>query len=134
MPVFGDEWDLSEDGQYWMYYGYSDEPLKDEWIEDGGKTYYVDSNGYMKTGWVSNQDDGNRYYMGEDGAMVMNAFTPDDRYVGPEGVAVEKYDTYRKAVKAEINKAAGQGKSAAAGEEESKKSHFFINGFEFRRI
>lgn len=126
MPVFGDEWDLSEDGQYWMYYGYSDEPLKDEWIEDGGKTYYVDSNGYMKTGWVSNQDDGNRYYMGEDGAMVMNTFTPDDRYVGPEGVVVEKYDTYRKAVKAEINKAAGQGKRAAAGEEESKKEPFFL--------
>ena len=37
MPVFGDEWDLSEDGQYWQYYGYQDEPLKDEWIEDRSK-------------------------------------------------------------------------------------------------
>lgn len=111
MPVFGDEWDLSEDGQYWQYYGYQDEPLKDEWIEDKGKTYYVDQNGNMKTGWVTNSNDGNRYYMGEDGAMVKNAFTPDDRYVGPEGITIEKYDTYRKAVKAEINKAARQGRS-----------------------
>ncbi len=111
MPVFGDEWDLSEDGRYWQYYGYQDEPLKDEWIEDKGKTYYVDQNGNMKTGWVTNSNDGNRYYMGEDGAMVKNAFTPDDRYVGPEGITMEKYDTYRKAVKAEINKAARQGRS-----------------------
>lgn len=126
MPVFGDEWDLSEDGQYWQYYGYTDEPLKDEWIEDGGKTYYVDSNGYMKTGWVTNTDDGNRYYMGEDGAMVKNAFTPDDRYVGPDGVTVEKYDTYRKAVKAEINKAAGQGKTAASAEGEKARIAYFL--------
>lgn len=111
MPVFGDEWDLSEDGKYWQYYGYQDEPLKDEWIEDKGKTYYLDQNGNMKTGWVTNSNDGNRYYMGEDGAMVKNAFTPDDRYVGPEGIVMEKYDTYRKAVKAEINKAARQGRS-----------------------
>lgn len=114
MPVFGDEWDLSEDGRYWQYYGYQDEPLKDEWIEDKGKTYYVDQNGNMKTGWVRNNNDGNRYYMGEDGAMVKNAFTPDNRYVGPDGTTVEKYDTYRKAVKAEINKAAKQRRSRPA--------------------
>lgn len=126
MPVFGDEWDLSEDGQYWQYYGYTDEPLKDEWIEDGGKTYYVDANGYMKTGWVTNSNDGNRYYMGEDGAMVKNAFTPDDRYVGPDGVTVEKYDTYRKAVKAEMNKAAGQGRTAATAEGEKEKIPYFL--------
>lgn len=104
--VQADEWDKSEDGQYWMYYDYSGEPLKDEWIEESGKTYYLDSNGYMKTGWVTNKDDGNKYYMGEDGAMVKNAFTPDDKYVGPDGVAVAGYDNYRKKVKAEINKAA----------------------------
>lgn len=104
--VQADEWDKSEDGQYWMYYDYSGEPLKDEWIEENGKTYYLDSSGYMKTGWVTNKDDGNKYYMGEDGAMVKNAFTPDDKYVGPDGVAVAGYDNYRKKVKAEINKAA----------------------------
>lgn len=126
MPVFGDEWDLSEDGKHWQYYGYTDEPLKDEWIEDGGKTYYVDSNGYMKTGWVTNSNDGNRYYMGEDGAMVKNAFTPDDRYVGPEGIMVEKYDTYRKAVKAEINKAARQKRASRAEEGERERIPYFL--------
>ena len=60
MPVFGDEWDLSEDGQYWMYYGYSDEPLKDEWIEDGGTTYYDASTGDLSAGWVARQDAGPR--------------------------------------------------------------------------
>lgn len=104
-----DEWDRSEDGKHWMYYDYSGEALTDEWIEDQGKTYYVDSQGYMKTGWVTNKDDGKRYYMGEDGAMVFNAFTPDNRYVGPEGSVLERYDTYRKQVKSEIKKAAKTG-------------------------
>lgn len=126
VPVFGDEWDLSEDGRYWQYYGYQDEPLKDEWIEDKGKTYYLDSNGNMKTGWVTNSSDGNRYYMGEDGAMVKNAFTPDGRYVGPDGVTVEKYDTYRKKVKAEISKAAGQSRKGTVNGEEKVMQPYFL--------
>ena len=104
-PVKADEWDKSEDGKYWMYYDYSGEPIKDEWIEYEGKTYYLDSNGYMKTGWVTNRNDGNRYYLGPEGDMWTNTFTPDDKYLGPDGVQVEKYDTYRKAVRTEVKKA-----------------------------
>ena len=53
----------------------------DQWIEDQGKEYYVDSNGYMRTGWVTDRKDKQRYYMGEDGAKCFNIFTPDKQYV-----------------------------------------------------
>ena len=64
------------------------------------KTYYFDANGYMVTGWqkINGQDyyfntSGimstnawvGAYYLGEDGAMFTNAFTPDGYYVGSNG-------------------------------------------------
>lgn len=121
-PVLADEWDLSEDGKYWMYFDYSGEPLQDEWIEVEGKIYYLDAKGYMKTGWVTNREDGNKYYMGEDGAMVTSAFTPDGQYVGPDGVIVKRYDTYRKKVKAEVKKAAKNTGSRKKAGKSGKKS------------
>ncbi len=116
-------WDRSEDGKYWMYYNAWDQPVEDEWIEVGGKTYYLDTKGYMKTGWVTDKESGKKYYMGEDGAMCFNIFAPDGRYVGHDGAQVDTYDKYRKAAKAEASKAvkaAGKnkkksGKSGAAG-------------------
>ena len=45
-------WEMSEDGKHWMYYDDWDEPMTDTWIELEGKTYYLDTKGYMKTGWV----------------------------------------------------------------------------------
>ena len=98
-PAVAGEWELSEDGKYWTYCESPGNPIEDEWIEDNGKTYYLDSKGRMKTGWVTEEDSGNRYFMGEDGAMCRNTFTKDGRYVGPDGLRVERYDTYRKAVK-----------------------------------
>ncbi len=125
-PAQADEWDLSEDGKNWMYYDYSGEPVKDEWIEDKGKTYYLDSSGNMKTGWVTNKDDGNQYFMGEDGAMVTNMFTPDNRFVGPDGVVVEAYDTYRKSAKAEIKKNAKKTRTTKKSKETVNKQQYFL--------
>ncbi|MCI8886993.1 MAG: hypothetical protein HFG70_02805 [Hungatella sp.] len=99
-------WELSEDGKYWMYMYGPDDPAEDEWIEDSGKIYYVDAKGRMKTGWVASKSDGQKYYMGPDGAMCFNTFASDGRYVGSEGTGVEAYDKYRKAVKSQIKKAA----------------------------
>lgn len=96
-------WAKSDDGKYWMYFYAPDEPAEDTWIEEYGKEYYVDSSGRMKTGWVTDKRDGRKYYMGEDGAKCFNMFTPDDHYVGDEGVALESFDTYRKAVKKSLN-------------------------------
>lgn len=96
-------WELSDNGKHWMYFYSPDDPVKDQWIEDQGKEYYVDSQGYMKTGWVTDKRDGNRYYMGEDGAKAYNRFTPDDRYVGPDGVELTSFDTYRRAMKKQLS-------------------------------
>ena len=95
-------WDRSEDGKYWMYFYSPGSPAEDEWIEDQGKEYYVDSKGRMKTGWVTDKRDKNKYYMGEDGAKCFNMFTPDDHYVGPDGLILESFDTYRKSVKKQL--------------------------------
>lgn len=43
-------WELSDDEKYWMYMYSGYEWAQDEWIEDQGKTYYLDSKGRMKTG------------------------------------------------------------------------------------
>ncbi len=100
------EWQLTDDGKNWQYLYSWDDPAKDEWIDDQGKTYYVDSKGYMKTGWVTNKEDGKKYYMGQDGAMCFNMFSEDDRYVGADGSRVERYDKYRKAIRSELKKSA----------------------------
>lgn len=96
-------WGLSENGKNWMYFYSPDNPAKDQWIEDDGKEYYVDARGYMKTGWVTDKSTGYKYYMGKDGAKCFNYFTPDGRYVGPDGIVLSSFDTYRKAVKKQLS-------------------------------
>ncbi|MEY8337063.1 hypothetical protein AALB16_03395 [Lachnospiraceae bacterium 62-35] len=129
-PVCAGEWDKSEDGKHWMYFYSPGNPAEDEWIEENGKTYYVDSKGYMKTGWVTDSDTGNKYYMGEDGAKCFNMFTPDDRYVGPEGIRLERYDKYRKAVKSELKKNSGKSSGKKSGKKNAGNSqeqrHFLM--------
>lgn len=97
-------WALTDDGKHWQYLYAPDDPAEDEWIEDDGKEYYLDSKGYMKTGWVTDKKTGNKYYMGEDGAKCYNVITPDDHFVGDEGLIFKRYDTYRKKAKAFLKK------------------------------
>lgn len=130
-PGMAEGWELSEDGKYWTYCDSPGVPREDEWIEDHGKTYYVDEKGHMKTGWVTDKDTGEKYYMGEDGAMYVNAFTKDNRYVGPDGLQIAAYDTYRKAVKSEIKKAVPKKKKTKkigqnAAEEPARQGYFLI--------
>ena len=125
------QWELSENGKNWRYVYSPDETAEDEWIEDQGKTYYVDSKGNMKTGWVTDKDSGKKYYMGPDGAMCFNTFSADGKYVGPEGTGLDAYDKYRKAVRSEIKKSAPKKKttkkgSAAAGQNQAELQQFFL--------
>lgn len=103
LTVFGREGSWEQDKKKWRYMYGPDTPAEDEWIVEDGKEYYVDSKGYMKTGWITDESDGNKYYLGEDGAKCYNTFTKDDKFVGPEGTVVERFDTWRKAVKKELN-------------------------------
>lgn len=107
MVSYGSEagtWELSEDGKYWMYFYSPGNPAEDTWIEDNGKEYYVDAKGRMKTGWVTDQEDKNRYYLGKDGAKCFNMITPDGHYLGPEGTVLKSFDTYRKKVSKPLEK------------------------------
>ena len=86
---------------YGKWYQYSNGTFeKSGFKEINGKTYYFQSNGYVKMGWLSfnnewymfNSDGvmitgwhGN-YYFDKDGKMKTNAFTPDNYYVGSDGV------------------------------------------------
>lgn len=97
-------WEMTEDGKHWQYVYAPGEPVIDEWIEIDGKEYYLDQNGYMKTGWLTDEWDGNRYYMGEDGAKCKNMFLPDGSFAGPDGVVLKKFDAWRKAIRKELEK------------------------------
>ncbi len=55
-----------KDGGKWYFLG-SDGRMKTGWIKDNGKWYYLNASGAMKTGWV--KDRGRWYYLGANGAM-----------------------------------------------------------------
>jgi glucan-binding YG repeat protein len=54
--------------------------VRNAWIKYNGNYYYVNANGLMKkNAWVKD------YYLGDDGVMKTNTFTPDGYYVGSDG-------------------------------------------------
>lgn len=54
--------------------------VRNAWIKYNGNYYYVNANGLMKkNAWVGD------YYLGDDGVMKANTFTPDGYYVGSDG-------------------------------------------------
>ncbi len=102
LPAYGREGFWEKDGKYWKYVYSPYECAEDEWIEVDGKEYYIDTKGHMKTGWLRDKDDGKRYYLGDDGAKRYNEFTSDDKYVGPDGTVLSKFDSYRKVMKKQL--------------------------------
>ena len=51
------------------------------WIKVNGKDYYMNASGKVtKNAWVGS------YYLGSDGAMLTNTYTPDGYYVGSDGL------------------------------------------------
>ena len=54
--------------------------VRNAWIKYDGNYYYMNANGLMtKNAWAGS------YYVGSDGVMKTNAFTPDGYYVGSDG-------------------------------------------------
>ena len=65
------------------YVGNSGAYLTNCWFKHDGKDYYADNNGHIvKNKWIGS------YYLGSDGAMVTNTFTPDGYYCGSDGAYV----------------------------------------------
>ena len=87
----------------WWYQHKDGTCTKNDFEIISGQTYYFDANGYMVTGWkeinnklyffyasgvmAKNVWQG-AYYLGSDGVMLTNAFTPDGYYVGSDGAYV----------------------------------------------
>ena len=87
----------------WWYQHKDGTCTKNDFETISGQTYYFDANGYMVTGWkeinnklyffyasgvmAKNVWQG-AYYLGSDGVMLTNAFTPDGYYVGSDGAYV----------------------------------------------
>ena len=62
-------WEKDEDG-IWHYYDSDDEMVTGEWKKDGGKWFYLDEDGDMAVDqWIDDE-----YYVGDDGAMLTNAW------------------------------------------------------------
>lgn len=84
----------------WMYNDETGNPLKDSWFTDSitGNTYYLQSDGVMKTGWLNKFDkwyyfnqsgvmktgwqciDGNWYYLNTSGAMQTGWINLNDKW------------------------------------------------------
>lgn len=69
-----------QDNVGWWYQNDDGSYPANEWLLDNGKWYFFDNTGYM----VANRWEGN-YYLGADGAMLVNTTTPDGYVVGADG-------------------------------------------------
>ena len=52
-----------------------------------GQWYCFDQGGYVRHGWILSGD--KWYYCQENGAMLVNARTPDGHFVGGDGVWIQ---------------------------------------------
>ena len=67
----------------YYYVGSSGAYLTNCWFKHDGKDYYADNYGHIvKNKWIGS------YYLGSDGVMVTNTFTPDGYYCGSNGAYV----------------------------------------------
>ena len=80
---------LGSDGKYvrnvftpdGYYCGSNGAYVTKRWIKVNGKDYYMNASGKVtKNAWVGS------YYLGSDGAMLTNTYTPDGYYVGSDGL------------------------------------------------
>ena len=97
--AFAGQW--YKEGSNWRYTKDYQYAVQDEWINDSGAWYYLNSGGFMTTGWKDIKgtwyyfDDGGKmasncwvgnYYLGSNGGMLTNTTTPDGYQVGADGL------------------------------------------------
>lgn len=76
--VFAGSWKKDHIG-WWYEEGYS--YVRSDWRKIKGKWYFFHVDGYMAYNtWIGN------YYLGKDGDMLVNTYTPDNFYVDHNGV------------------------------------------------
>jgi 2',3'-cyclic-nucleotide 2'-phosphodiesterase / 3'-nucleotidase / 5'-nucleotidase len=58
--------------------------MRTGWVVTGGKKYYLDPSGAMKTGWVLINEKSDFFYPYPNGIMAANTVI-DGRKIGPDG-------------------------------------------------
>ena len=82
-PPVMEGWKQNDIG--WWYRQVDGTYPSDSWKNINKKWYYFNDNGYMvEDSWVEN------YYLGSDGAMLVNTITPDGHYVLDNGERIEE--------------------------------------------
>lgn len=72
---FKNQW--VQKGDYWLRYDEEGQALRNTWFKDSnGKWYYMQTNGYMTTGWRF--IDGDWYYFNQSGAMTTGWVKTED--------------------------------------------------------
>ena len=77
----------NQDNTGWYYIKDDNTKASGEWLRLSDATYWIDSNGYMATGWRQ-YNNGAWYYFKSSGAMAKNTWTEDNNkwfYLGGEG-------------------------------------------------
>lgn len=86
VPAYAGTWKYVND--QWKYQRGANKFAYNEWIQDKGKYYYLDNDGYVTTGWQ--QIEGRWYHMDSTGAMETGWFKDSDSgkwyYLYPSGV------------------------------------------------
>ncbi len=77
------------------------------WTSDAKGWWYDNGNGTYKMNEWFTETDGKSYYFGSDGYMMVNAYTPDGYWVGPDGVWVPGQTVPTQTVKSTAKPASG---------------------------
>jgi len=80
-------WIYNKAAEAWTYRVGSNHMATNQWVYVKDNWYYLDSEGFMLTGWQ--EIDGKWYYLYEDGSCAMNTLTPDGFRVDKDGVWVQ---------------------------------------------
>lgn len=81
----GNHWCIDQGGK-WFQFKDGSYPVG-RWVQINGTWYCFGMNGYLRCGWI--EDNGKWYYTNGDGAMLVNARTPDGCYVGGDGAWIQ---------------------------------------------
>ena len=92
------------------------------WLPEGDRWKYDNGNGTFKTSEWFTDVDGKAYYFGADSYMMVNSYTPDGYWVGPDGVWVPG-----QAAQAQQTVTRSSGSGAAVPANTSDGTHYVLN-------